>query len=190
MYDTADVEFALNELLIVQIAPKNIKPEKQFSGQTAGSGKCNKARATLIVRDFFYSCNYNQVCKFFVWPEDMEDEGCPTMSASNALFLKASCTTNNIQFPKLKTQVDRETITWVIVICDVLICLVFAANAYIMEWQIAKQAQDYDRQGVQLTDFAIRIRHLPETDDIDLLAAELEHYIREQLQNIAQNNSD
>lgn len=103
------------------------------------------------------------------------------MSASNALFLKASCTTYNIQFPKLKTQVDREKITWAIVIFDVLICFVFAANAYIMEWQIDKQAKDYDRHGVQLTDFAVRIKNLPETEDLDLLAAELEHYIHEQL---------
>jgi hypothetical protein len=76
--------------------------------------------------------------------------------------------------------ISRKTLTYVIVACDMAICVLFVLNAvWIHQWTL-KEERELDVETVSLTDFTVRIQNLPEKDDygsIDELRAMLYDHI-------------
>ena len=63
--------------------------------------------------------------------------------------------------------VSRVTLTYVIVCCDIAICLLFVLNAvWIHKWTL-KEEHELDVETVSLTDFAVRIKNLPRRGEYD-----------------------
>jgi hypothetical protein len=80
--------------------------------------------------NFMNTCQGKEACEFRM-TEAITEGGCPRLKATNKIAIKASCSTNKIQFPSLGFETSRVTITWVIVLFDAAICLVFVLNT---EW--------------------------------------------------------
>lgn len=76
--------------------------------------------------------------------------------------------------------ISRKTLTYVIVACDMIICVLFALNAvWIHQWTL-KDEQELDVETVSLTDFSVRIQNLPGKEcygSIDELRAMLYDHI-------------
>lgn len=98
---------------------------------------------------------------------------CKQMKPSNALFVKSICVATVIKFPKLGMTISRNQLTWAIVVFDMLICLLFAANHFWLQVFIRKRAEEVDREAIQITDFAVQIKRLPGTCN-SLLAKRIE----------------
>lgn len=96
---------------------------------------------------------------------------CVAPSDSNAVYFAAICAGKEIDFPRLKTKISRTTLTYLVVGCDMAIVLLFVINAGCLNASINKAEQELDMEGVQLTDFSVRIRNLPTQSDFGSLSA-------------------
>ena len=86
---------------------------------------------------------------------------CIAPSDSNSVFFGAICAGETIHFPRLNAKITRTTLTYLVVACDMAIVLLFVINAGWLNVYIARAELELDIEGVQLTDFSVRIRNLP-----------------------------
>ena len=77
---------------------------------------------------------------------------------------------------------ERTTLANIVIACDAAICLIWAINIAWLARAIRREQHIVDLQFVQITDFAVRIKNLPEKDkydSLDQLKAQLELHIKD-----------
>ena len=83
-----------------------------------------------------------------------------------SLFLEYECDISEVDlyyFGKM----TRTRLTNIVILCDALICVVFALNTCWLSRAISSEQHDVEKKFVQMTDFAVRVKGLPEKSAFD-----------------------
>ena len=80
-----------------------------------------------------------------------------------------SCTGKDIEIPlfseKYSVTVSRSELTGIVVLCDLAIVIGFIITTGVLDHYIYKEAEELDNNFVQITDFSLRVKNLPEIQD-------------------------
>ena len=77
--------------------------------------------------------------------------------------------------------VSRRKLANIVIACDAVICLIFACNIWWLGRSISLEQYYINKDSVQMTDYAVRVKNLPEDGEgyanLDDLQAQLEEHI-------------
>ena len=76
--------------------------------------------------------------------------------------------------------ISRQTVTWVAVITDMLVCTLFCLTTAFISNRVHADMEKYRKNAFQLSDFSVKIKHLPKLAtcaDSDQLKAKLALHI-------------
>lgn len=103
------------------------------------------------------------------------------MGSESKLYIRSICIADIILFPTLGIEVERVNLTWCIVILDMFVCLLIVGNYLYIRHYSVREESEVDKAGVQVTDFSIRLKNLPEPTEFKsliMLRVKLEQHIR------------
>lgn len=127
---------------------------------------CNLAKKQFFI-DAFTPCIGKESCVMNFTTDATKQiypkAPCKLPGNNTSLFIEGVCSGAQFTFKQFGRQysISRTTLTYVIVGCNMGICLMFVLNwVWIIKW-IEKEEKSNDRDNVQITDFAVCIKNLP-----------------------------
>jgi hypothetical protein len=101
--------------------------------------------------------------------DDLPGPPCLGLKQGNAMFIVSKCIGSEIEFESIGLTIERTDLSTFVVFLDILICLAFICNTAHIRRYITLEEHDIDIQNVQVTDFAVRIKNLPDAEEYNSL---------------------
>jgi len=79
-------------------------------------------------------------------------------------FYKYQCSVANLEL-SVGGSVSREFLGKMIIILDIIICIAFVIMTGLLDFYIAREGRRLDANHIQLPDFALTVKNLPEVDE-------------------------
>lgn len=172
----------IDDLSVLQIASKTSNCT-HFISDEATEDSCNmKASYTSQ----FSKCVGKGSCRAVLLSSELSSTSptpCLKPTVNTSLFVSAVCAAQAIEV--YDSKISRKSLTYIIVICDMLICILFVLNALWIYEYTKREAKEQDKNATQITDFSVRIKGFnldDETKSPAYLRVLLDEHIKRVLQ--------
>ena len=126
-----------DDVSVVQVGKKD-SDCADYEDPVSIISSCNIASDTFF-KDAFESCKGKSSCsvefKSDATLEEFPGAPCLQPGPNTSLYMLATCAGENVEFTSFGVSISRVTLTYVIVACDMAICLLFVLNGvWINHW--------------------------------------------------------